>query len=84
MEDTEDQVSDKQRYHIKKGIRFNVQVQTINLIHVCIGTVMVFLEPLVVIDRRVVSIMSTHSQTPRVAHLRVYDALGLIRYCLRI
>jgi hypothetical protein len=55
----------------------------INLIRGCIGTVMVFQNPLMVIDRRVVSIMYIHSRTHRLAHLRVYDVLRLIQYCSR-
>jgi hypothetical protein len=56
----------------------------INQIRGCIGTVMVFQNPLVVTDQRVVSIMSMYSRTHRVAHLRVYDALREIRYCMRM
>jgi hypothetical protein len=33
-----------------------------------------FLEPMLIIDRRGVSIMSGYSLTHRVSHLRVYDA----------
>jgi hypothetical protein len=82
--DTEDQVSDKQRYRATKGIGLGVEVQTIKLIRGSIGTIMVFQNPLMVIDRRVISIMSTHSRTRRVEHLRVYDTSRLIRFYSRI
>jgi hypothetical protein len=43
--DIENQVSDKQRYRVTKGIGLDVEVQTINLVRGCIRTVMVFQNP---------------------------------------
>src|SRR5664279_3971231 len=48
----------------------------------CVGAIMGIQVPLMVIDRRGVSIMSTHSRTRRVTHLTFVDARVVMGYIL--
>ena len=79
MVDTNDQISDKYNIARQQELVTTFMVHTItSFIDECVGVIMDLQIPLMIIDRRSFSIMSTLFMNRRVTHLRCVDVFKWI------